>query len=216
MWGWTPFPVAERKVLRPSPHTIGESSTRKNFIARECRSTSSSSNNSKFHIRRSYRPQLVFVKVVRTYCNRGEFTCNAASRPIDDAETEPTDSMETQQEHTFDEMLSMAADDNCRVSLKPQNSTEVKPISDAFWGALFALLAFLGLGVIDMCIAPTGLPFMIGSYGTISILLFGAPDSPVLFKWNIVVRASPRPNCTNPTRRRIEARDYSSPHGMEQ
>lgn len=42
---------------------------------------------------------------------------------------------------------------------------EVKPISDAFWGALFALLAFLGLGVIDMCIAPTGLPFMIGSYG---------------------------------------------------
>jgi len=61
------------------------------------------------------------------------------------------------------------------------------PFSNMFWGGLGAFVAMTVMGLIDTVIAPTGLPFMVGSFGTISILLFGAPDAPVLNKWNIIM-----------------------------
>ena len=43
------------------------------------------------------------------------------------------------------------------------------------------------LGLIDMAIAPTGAPFIIGAWGTLSILAFGTIEAPVVRVWNVVV-----------------------------
>mmetsp|Transcript_41585 Transcript_41585/g.50445 ORF Transcript_41585/g.50445 Transcript_41585/m.50445 type:complete len:280 (-) Transcript_41585:1072-1911(-) len=83
----------------------------------------------------------------------------------------------------INELVGQAVDPYTRVA----HGSPAGPISDAFWGGLGTFVSFCILGVIDVWIAPTGLPFMIGSFGTISILLFGAPTSIVLNKWNIVV-----------------------------
>lgn len=44
------------------------------------------------------------------------------------------------------------------------------------------------LGALDVYIKAThGLPFLLGSFGTLGILLFAAPDAPVVKRWNVVV-----------------------------
>jgi CBS-domain-containing membrane protein len=49
-------------------------------------------------------------------------------------------------------------------------------------------VTFAILGHVDMHIGTThGQPFMLGAWGTISVLAFGAMDAPVLRYWNVIV-----------------------------
>eukprot|EP00238_Polyblepharides_amylifera_P015304 CAMPEP_0196590348 /NCGR_PEP_ID=MMETSP1081-20130531/66365_1 /TAXON_ID=36882 /ORGANISM="Pyramimonas amylifera, Strain CCMP720" /LENGTH=176 /DNA_ID=CAMNT_0041913423 /DNA_START=402 /DNA_END=932 /DNA_ORIENTATION=- len=62
------------------------------------------------------------------------------------------------------------------------------PISTAIYGALGAFVAFMCLGTLNIYFSDVfSLPFMIGSFGTVSILFFGNPDAAVLNPWNIVM-----------------------------
>jgi len=64
----------------------------------------------------------------------------------------------------------------------------VKRFSDAVWGAVGCFLSFLAVGALDTFIfAPQGVPFMLGSFGTISILYFAAGlQAPLLRPHNII------------------------------
>lgn len=65
----------------------------------------------------------------------------------------------------------------------------VKRFSDAVWGAVGCFVSFLVVGAMDTFLfAPQGVPFMLGSFGTISILYFAAGlKAPLLRPHNIVV-----------------------------
>lgn len=63
------------------------------------------------------------------------------------------------------------------------------PLSHVVWTFLGAFVAFLTLGYVDTLVAPSGLPFMIGSWGPISVLLFctDTRTNAVLRIWNTVL-----------------------------
>ena len=86
--------------------------------------------------------------------------------------------------------LSLAFDQYSRMALPTASGfeTQKRPPSDILWGFLMCFVTIAVLCQVDMVIgATTGKPFMIGAWGTISVLAFGAIDAPVLRVWNAVV-----------------------------
>ena len=82
-------------------------------------------------------------------------------------------------------------DPHSRLSMpSPSGAPEVqkRPTSDIFWGALMCFLATLALSLVDRyASAMHGLPFLTGSWGTLSVLAFGTVDNPTARPWNCVV-----------------------------
>jgi hypothetical protein len=79
--------------------------------------------------------------------------------------------------------LSLALDGYSRMALPSETAEEAqkRPISDILWGFVMCFFTIAVLCHVDAFIgATTGQPFMIGAWGTISILAFGAVDNPVL------------------------------------
>lgn len=59
--------------------------------------------------------------------------------------------------------------------------------SDAVWGGLGIFVTFIILGLLDLAISPSGLPFMMGSFGTFAIIAFAMPAAPVAKYYNVMV-----------------------------
>lgn len=81
--------------------------------------------------------------------------------------------------------LSLVLDRYSRMSLPTETDeeTQKRPTSDIVWGFLMCFITFAVLGRMDALIgATTGQPFMVGSFGTVSVLAFGSLDAPVL-RW---------------------------------
>ena len=82
-------------------------------------------------------------------------------------------------------------DPHSRLSMpSPSGAPEVqkRPTSDIFWGALMCFLATLALSLVDRYASTMhGLPFLTGSWGTLSVLAFGTVDNPAARPWNCVV-----------------------------
>ena len=63
-----------------------------------------------------------------------------------------------------------------------------RPTSDILWGAVMCFITISILGLIDQYIhTKYGLPFMSGSWGTISILAFGTLENPAARYYNCIV-----------------------------
>jgi hypothetical protein len=86
--------------------------------------------------------------------------------------------------------LSLALDARARVAL-PQGDRPaegVAPFSHLLWAFLGCFASMALLGIADVALAQRGVPFMMGSFGTISVLYFGVGlRAPVLRLWNVVV-----------------------------
>lgn len=79
--------------------------------------------------------------------------------------------------------LSLMLDRYSRMSLPTESEDEMqkRPTSDIMWAFSMCFITFAVLGRVDAYIgATTGHPFMIGAWGTISVLAFGSLDAPVL------------------------------------
>ena len=79
--------------------------------------------------------------------------------------------------------LSLIFDGYSRMALptKTEEEAQKRPISDIFWGFIMCFITFAALGAADAYAEITiGRPFIIGSFGTIAVLAFGALDAPVL------------------------------------
>jgi len=84
-------------------------------------------------------------------------------------------------------IIAQALDPHVRVSSSASPGDGISPTSDAFWGAMGVMVSFLLIGWLDNTFCFRGAPFMLGSFGTLSVLLFAAPSSEVLHPWNIVI-----------------------------
>jgi hypothetical protein len=87
--------------------------------------------------------------------------------------------------------LELAVDGKARLAL-PQGALPaegVGPFSNIVWAFVGCFLSMAALGLADVAFfAPRGLPFLMGSFGTISVLYFGAGlRAPLLRFWNVVV-----------------------------
>lgn len=79
--------------------------------------------------------------------------------------------------------LSLIFDGYSRMALptKTEEEAQKRPISDIFWGFIMCFITFAALAAADAYTGITiGRPFIIGSFGTIAVLAFGAVDAPVL------------------------------------
>ena len=87
--------------------------------------------------------------------------------------------------------LALMFDPHSRLSMpSPSGAPEVqkRPTSDIFWGALMCFLATLALSLVDRYASSMhGLPFLTGSWGTLSVLAFGTVDNPAARPWNRAV-----------------------------
>lgn len=109
--------------------------------------------------------------------------------------------------------LSLVLDRYSRMSLPTETDEEMqkRPTSDIMWGSLMCFITFAVLGRMDAFIgATTGHPFMVGSWGTISVLAFGSLDAPVL-RWGAQWGRQPRANrrITNHCRTNYKTTDAS-------
>ena len=79
-------------------------------------------------------------------------------------------------------------------------------IGEADWAAALWPMAgaFAGIGLVGLLdvhlrslsarLGPTGVPFFVSSFGTLSVVLYAAPDSKIVSLWNIIVgRTAPAP-----------------------
>lgn len=86
--------------------------------------------------------------------------------------------------------LRLAFDGECRNSLPfdGRPAEAVGPLSDAMWAAMGCFVSCALLGVADLFLkARFGLPLLLGSYGTLSVLFFAVgPSAALLRPWNIV------------------------------
>ena len=93
--------------------------------------------------------------------------------------------------NTFGDITRRVLDAKARVSTfadkaSGEDGTGVGTLSDAVWGGLCAGLAMAVIGLMDVHIKTAyGLPFILGSFGTIGVLLFATPQAPVVKLWNI-------------------------------
>ena len=78
-------------------------------------------------------------------------------------------------------------------------------IGEADWAAALWPMAgaFAGIGLVGLLdvhlrslsarLGPTAVPFFVSSFGTLSVVLYAAPDSKIVSLWNIIVGAYVRP-----------------------
>ena len=86
--------------------------------------------------------------------------------------------------------VTLALDGTARLAL-PSGSLPAEgalPISHAFWAFLGCFLSMALFGALDQYVlAPRGVPFLMGSFGTISVLYFCVGlRAPFLRPWNVV------------------------------
>jgi len=97
----------------------------------------------------------------------------------------PDQPADSKQVSAVPEWLGRVLDPYSRVS--SMGESPVAPTSDAVWGGLGVLVTFLTLGYINTLVgASMKAPFMTGSFGTLSVLIFAAPDAPVLRPFNLL------------------------------
>lgn len=83
----------------------------------------------------------------------------------------------------------LALNGRCRTALPWGDKPEADPgpLSDAVWAAAGCFVAVALLGLIDEIAKPAGVPFLLGSFGTLSVLFFAVgPSAPVLRPWNVI------------------------------
>ena len=88
------------------------------------------------------------------------------------------------------EHLRLAFDGTGRLAL-PSGSLPAEgavPLSSIVWAWLGCFVSLCIFGLAEVQLAARGIPFLVGSFGTISVLYFGVGlKAPVLRPWNVVV-----------------------------
>lgn len=102
----------------------------------------------------------------------------------------PTDGPEMNNPWSLKKHLGYMFDPHARVALPQGDKPSVgkSPFSNIVWSMVGAFCAYMVLGRVDQFVtADVGLPFMIGSWGTISAIMFGTNEfNPMLRFHNVI------------------------------